>query len=118
MASWRANEIEDPNNLKERGALLFGDFLAVPTLEVARLCKKLGDVYHDAEDFAQAQVFFRNALSVVRKLNSTLDLGNDIIELESLIDNLTHRQISQSMSPVAGVHHSFDPAVYNRFRVG
>lgn len=118
MASWRANDDEDLRNLKERGALLFGDFLAVPTLEVARLCKKLGDVYHDAGDFAQAQVFFRNALSVVRKLNSTLDLGNDIIELESLIDNLMHRQVSQSMSPVADVHHSFDPAVYNRFRVG
>lgn len=119
MASWRVSDNEDDSsNFKERGALLFGDFLAVPTLEVARLCKKLGDVYRDAEDFAQAQVFFRNALSVVRRLNSSFGLENDIEELESLIANLAHCQMSQSMSPVTGAHHSFDPAVYNRFRIG
>lgn len=46
----------------------FSDFINAPRPEIARLCKKLGEVYLDHEDYSQAYCFLQNAKIVLEKL--------------------------------------------------
>lgn len=122
LASWREENGSDSLKFKEEEIrdCIYGDFVAVPSLEVTRLCKKLGDIYKDMGDITQSRLFYQNAMEVARRLDTTVSMGDIIAELQNLLNNIpmgTFRARSDILSIMGDKYESqtYDPDMYDRF---
>jgi tetratricopeptide (TPR) repeat protein len=116
LASWRQDDDSlDSSSLARDASTVFNDFIAVPSVEVARLCKKLGEIYRDNGEYAEARLFFQNAVSVAMRINFNYSMESDIAELEIAIAQIAKIVDASGLNEnIRG--QSFD--TYNRFLVG
>lgn len=69
---------------------LFRDFQTVPTVDVARVCKELADVYAEVGNFGEALLFYNNSLEVLLKLEQP-ELESIVEEIKTLKESLLER---------------------------
>jgi tetratricopeptide (TPR) repeat protein len=116
----RRQDVDTTNSptLTHDASTVFNDFIAAPSVEVARLCKKLGEVYRDNGEYAQASQFFQNAVLVATRINCDHSMERDIAELQHFIAQIKSNNTGVSIEKENFRSQSFDADTYNRFLVG
>lgn len=96
---------------------LFQDLQRIPTVDIARVCKKLGDVYSELAAWKDAHVFYCNALAVLQHLahggteypKAIEELRNSILLVSEKLKQQTH---DKSQRPAA---LDYDSLTYQQF---